>query len=136
MLENYLAICKYNSWIFKEYLVIIFYCNEMFLAQKTKKRNTNSSSQVFYPKYLATEREDFVIGFVKSGLMTTPRHKVRLILQAMQGCQTVCQTIVCNSFWRQLVCFPLVPSLGAYNISLNSWRTQRASLIRGVIFCL
>ena len=90
MLENYLAICKYNSWIFKEYLVIIFYSNEMFLAQKTKKRNTNSSSQVICPKYLATKREDFVIGFVKSGLMTTPRHKVRLILQAMQGCQTVC----------------------------------------------
>ena len=38
MLENYLAICKYNFWIFIEYLVIIFHSNEMFLAQKTKKK--------------------------------------------------------------------------------------------------
>ena len=61
MLGDYLAICKYNSWIFKEYLVIIL---EMFWHRKHKK-NTNSSSQIICPKYLTTKREDFVIGFVK-----------------------------------------------------------------------
>ena len=115
MLGDYLAICKYNSWIFKEYLIIIL---EMFWHRKHKK-NTNSSSQIICPKYLTTKREDFVIGFVKSGLMTTPRHKVRLILQAMQGCQTVCQTIVCNSFWRQLVCLSLVPIFGPKKMALR-----------------
>ena len=38
MLENYLATCKYNSWIFKEYLLIILYSNEMFFGTEDIKK--------------------------------------------------------------------------------------------------
>ena len=48
MLGNYFSICKYNSWIFKEYLVIILYSNELFWH-----KNINKKHQFKFPSNLS-----------------------------------------------------------------------------------